>query len=143
VYKCTVHGAIDCTSWRGCTPTCSALPNYLLLATYQGCFRDGPASRPLLRQPTEGPTFAPRLDLRSCAARCDGHEYFGMRAGGVCRCGAADGTRGIDGGDLTLAVAVAVALALAVAVALALALAVAVALALALARHRRRRGGGE
>ena len=122
MYKCTVHGAIDCTSWRGCTPTCSALPNYLLLATYQGCFRDGPASRPLLRQPTEGPTFAPRLDLRSCAARCDGHEYFGMRAGGVCRCGAADGTRGIDGGDLTLAVALALALALAVAVALALVL---------------------
>ena len=67
-------------------------------SSYQGCFRDGPASRPLLRQPTEGPTFSHRLDLNSCAARCEGYEYFGLRAGGVCRCGAADGTRGIDGG---------------------------------------------
>ena len=56
-----------------------------------------------------------------------------MRAGGVCRCGAADGTRGIDGGDLTLAVALALALALAVALALALAQS----LALALARYCR------
>ena len=38
-------------------------------ASYQGCFRDGPASRPLLLPPTEGPTFSHQLDLLSCAAR--------------------------------------------------------------------------
>lgn len=60
---------------------------------YQGCFRDEP-SDPVMEPPIEGAPFDPQLSAQTCAARCDGHEYFGMRAGGVCRCG---GTDSFDG----------------------------------------------
>ena len=56
---------------------------------YQGCFRDAPAA-PVMEPPVEGAPFDPQLSAETCAARCDGHEYFGMRAGGVCRCGGTD-----------------------------------------------------